>query len=69
MRHFSDKSCRETVTTCLMLCNFYFFENRSVREIMWVNMVGTDMTRESIYYGASALYAGKIRLQTHTHNM
>ena len=44
--------------------NNFFPENRAVYEIMWKNMVEPD--RQQMEYGACALLAASLRLQTHT---
>jgi len=41
MRNVSGENCRETQNTHFVFRNF-FFENRSVYEIMWKNMVQSD---------------------------
>ena len=51
-----------------ILCSVtFFFENRAVCEIMWENTVERGRTQMTIW--RSAMYAGHLRLQTHTHNM
>jgi len=44
-----------------ILRSLTFSESRAVYELMWKNMV--------IQYGAWALRAGRLRLQTHSQNM
>ena len=39
----SDISCRENQNTHFMFQNFFPPENRLVYEVMWINMVETDM--------------------------
>jgi hypothetical protein len=39
MRNVSDKSCRENQNTRFVFSNFFFFENRTVCEIKWKNIV------------------------------
>ena len=48
MIHISDRSCTETQTHILCSIDFFFFENRTVYEIMWYNMVQRDTTDGSI---------------------
>jgi hypothetical protein len=60
MRNVSDKNCRENQNAHFILSNFSP-ENRAVYEIMWKNTAATS-------YGACALHAGYLRLQTHTEN-
>jgi len=45
--------------------NNFFFKNLAVYEIMWNNMVRPEGPNMTIQYGASALHAGYLRLQTH----
>jgi len=42
-------------------------ENRAIYETKWKKLV--ELYRPQISYGACALYAVKLKLQTHTHNM
>ena len=44
-------------------------ENLTVYEIMCRNIVEADRPLMTMLYGACALHAGYIRLQTHTQNM
>ena len=48
MKHISEK-CRETRNTYFMPINFFFFENRSVYEIMWKNIVEPDRPQMTIW--------------------
>jgi len=48
MRNISDKSCRENQNTYFMLNNT-FFENRTVYEIMWKNIVKRDRPQMTIW--------------------
>jgi len=50
-----------------ILCSVTIFENRAVNEIMWKNTVQSG--KPQMTYGACALYAGYLRLQTHIQNM
>jgi hypothetical protein len=47
--------------------NFFFFENRSVYEIMWKNIV--ERAVHSWQYRACVLHSDYLRLQTRTQNM
>jgi hypothetical protein len=49
-----------------MFNNFFFFENRGVYEIIWKNKVQPGMSKMTIQYSACALFAGQLRLQTHS---
>jgi len=40
-----------------------------IRKIMWKNMVDSDRPQMVMRYGACALHAGYLRLQTQTQNM
>jgi len=51
-----------------MLSNIFFLENRAVYEKMWKNIVGRGRPQMT-QYGACALHAGYLSLQTHTHNI
>ena len=64
MKNVSDKSCVKTRNTHFMCSDS--FKNRAVYEIMWKILWSRTGHRQ---YGASALHAGYLRLQTHTHNM
>jgi hypothetical protein len=57
----------DKIKTHIMLTELFFFENRDVYEIMWKSVVDPDNHRRQ--YGAFALHAGYLRLQTHTQNM
>ena len=46
-----------------------FPHDRAVYEITWENMVDIDRPQTTIEYGACALHAGCLTLQTHTQNM
>ena len=68
MKNVSDKSRQEKIKTHpLMLNNGGFPQNRAVYKIMWENIVHSD--RPQLQYGACALHAGYLRLQTYTQNM
>jgi hypothetical protein len=69
MRNVSEKkNCRENQNTHLVF-SIFFFENRAVFEIMWKNIVQPYRPQMTIQYGAYALHAVYLRLQTQTHNM
>jgi hypothetical protein len=46
-----------------------FPENRTLYEKVWKYMVVRDRAQMAIYYGACALHAGCLSVQTHTRNM
>jgi len=48
MRYVSDKYCRENRNTHFMFHIFFFFENRTVYEIMWKNCVETERPQMTI---------------------
>ena len=67
MRNVLDNICRENQN--IFLFNKLFPENRAVNEIMWINMIQPDRPQVTTCLGACALYAGYLRLQTHTQDM
>jgi len=66
MRSTSDNRYRGNHTTHFMFDVFCFSENRVVYKVMWQNTVQSGYRWK---YGAYALHAGSVRLQTHTQNM
>ena len=66
-RNYSDKCFRENQTA------HFVFNNRFCKlclyDIKWKNIVELDRPQITIKYGTCALYAGWLRLQTHTQNM
>jgi hypothetical protein len=46
-----------------------FSEARVVNDLLCKNVVESDRPQATIYYGACALHAGYLRLQTRTKNM
>jgi len=70
MRNVAGKSCRvcQNVNTHI-LHSMTFSENRAFYELMWTNIVQPDRSQMIIQYGASALRAGRLTLQTHSQNM
>ena len=48
MRNASDKVCRENQNTFYV--QYFFFENRSVCEIMWKNIVEHDSSQVTIWH-------------------
>ena len=42
MRNVSDESSKESYNTPCMFNNVFFFENRTVYEVMWKNIVEPD---------------------------
>jgi hypothetical protein len=79
MRNILDKSCRENENTHFIFSNF-FFENRTVYEIMSKYIVETEGPQMTSQHGAYALRTGLARLYarmrmhtptrsgTHTHS-
>jgi hypothetical protein len=67
MINVSDKSCTENQNTHFVFSNV-FFENCAVFEIMWKIFEEPGMPQMTIY-GACALHAGYLRLETHTQNV
>ena len=49
MRNVSDKSCTENQNSVLCSIMFFFFENRTVCEIMWKNTVLPDRPQVTIW--------------------
>ena len=49
MKNVSDKSCRENQNTHFMLNNFFFFEDRGFREIVWKNTVEPDGLQMTVW--------------------
>jgi len=64
MKNVSDKSCREFKNTYFMFSNFFFRKTCGLWDNV-KNIVEPGMPQ----YGACALHAGYLRLQTHTQNM
>jgi hypothetical protein len=69
VRNISDKVVQKIKTHILYSrFFFFFFENRAVYGIMWMDITqpyGSQMTK----YRTCTFHAGKLRLQTQTHNM
>jgi hypothetical protein len=55
--------------THFMFSNFFFPEVFSVCEIMWKNVVQPDKPQMTTQYGAYAMHAGLLRLQTRARNV
>ena len=66
MGNVSGKSCRENQNTHFIF-NSIFLENCAVYEIMWKNTVEPD--RPQMTVRRMPLYAGYLRINTHTQNM
>jgi hypothetical protein len=49
MRNAADTNCKENQITHFGLCNFFFFENRAVYEIMWKNAVQRGTQQVTIW--------------------
>ena len=65
-RNISDKIGRENQNMHFIFSNVsFFFENRTVYEIMWKNIVESDRPQ----YGACEFLAGYLRLQAHSQNI
>jgi hypothetical protein len=63
MRNISGKVLRKSKhRSCVQ---YFFFVNRTVYEIMWDNTIQPDRPHIKIY-GACALHAGYLRLQTYS---
>ena len=69
MGNVLDEICRQNQNSRFMFNSIFFFENHAVHEIIWKNSVQPDRSQMTVYYGAFALHAGQIRLQTDTQNM
>jgi hypothetical protein len=54
---FRTKVVQKMKTRILSLTVF-FFENRTIYEIMWKNTVEPERPHMTVYYGACALHAG-----------
>jgi hypothetical protein len=67
MRNVSDKSCTENQNTHFVFSIFFFFENRAF--IRQCGNIWYSQTGQRLQYGACALHAAYLRLQTHTQNM
>jgi len=65
---FQTKAAEKIKKTPYIL-KFFFLENRGVYEIMWKYIVQPDRPQMTIQYGACALHAGYLRVQTHTQNI
>ena len=65
MRNVSDKSCTENHNTRLMSNNIMWGENRAAYE-MWGEKKTVQPAGHRWQYGACALHAGYLRLQTHS---
>ena len=65
MRNISDKSCRENQNTHFVFSNFFFFENRTVCEIMWKTIVEWDRPQMIIW---RMRFASWIPKATNTHS-
>jgi len=68
MRNVLDKRFRENQNTHFMFNKIIFFENRTICEIMWQNIVQPDRTNRW-RYGSCVLHAGYPGIQTHIWNM
>ena len=66
MRNVSDR-IRENEGTYFQF-SIFFNENNAVVEIMWENTVQLDRPQMTVQYGACALHAIYLRLQTHIQN-
>jgi hypothetical protein len=50
MRNFSDKSSRENKKNYISCSVIIFFENFTVYEVMWKNIVVTDRSQMAIWH-------------------
>ena len=66
MKNISDKPFRDILDTHFVF-NKFFFENRSIYEKC--GKILQSGTGHRLQYGACALHAKYLRLQTHTHSM
>ena len=64
MRNFLDKNSKH-----IFGAQKLFPENRTVYEMKWKNMVERGRPQVTIKYGARAVRAGYLRLQTQTQNI
>jgi hypothetical protein len=67
MRNLSEKAVQKIQTHILCSVTIFFSKNRAVCKIKWKNVVQSG--NQKWQYGARALHAGYLRLQTHTHTM
>jgi len=68
MRNVSNKSCTVSHNTPFLFNSVFSFENRAVYEIMW-KKIWYSWTGHIWQYGACALHAGYLKLETRTQNM
>jgi len=68
LRNFSDKRCRENQNTHFVFSYFFFFENRSVYEIMWKTIVERGRPQIKIPRLSIACWIPKAT-NIHTHNI
>jgi hypothetical protein len=68
MRSVSDKGCRDDQNTRFRFTNFFCVENGALYEIV-ENYDTAGQATDGWQYGAVALRAGYIRLQTHIQNI
>jgi len=61
MKNVSDKSCRENQNTHFVFSNFFSRIVSFMEKILWSG------AGHRLQYGARALQAGHLMLQTHTH--
>jgi len=66
MRNFSDKSCRENQNTFCV--QWLFFLSKIEPFMRKCGKIWYSQTGHRWQYGACALHAGYLRLQTHTHS-
>ena len=68
MRNVSDKRFRENQDTHFVFTNFFTPRKSCRLWDMWKNMVQSDRPHRAILYGACAVHAWRLRLQTHAQN-
>jgi hypothetical protein len=59
MRNISDTICKENQNTHFVFNNIFFFENRTVYEMMWKNIVQPGMPHDNIWRTRIACWVTK----------
>jgi len=62
MRNVSNRFVEKIKTYFVSVEGFFPPGNGAVYDITWKNVIETDRSQMSIYYGACALHAGYLRL-------
>jgi len=68
MRNVSENICTENQNTHFVFSDFFFFENRTVYEIMWENVVKRGRPQMAIWRTRVACWIPKAT-NTHTHRI